>query len=56
MPSTARLSRAGRFPGFTLRWFSVAWHDPQVRQAFLLSVKVGLAATLIAMVLGTAVA
>ena len=43
-------------PGFTLRWFSVAWHDPQVRQAFLLSVKVGLAATLIAMVLGTAVA
>jgi putative spermidine/putrescine transport system permease protein len=43
-------------PGFTLRWFSVAWHDPQVRQAFLLSVKVGLAATLIAMVLGSAVA
>jgi putative spermidine/putrescine transport system permease protein len=43
-------------PGFTLRWFSVAWHDPQVRQAFLLSVKVGLAATLIALVLGTAVA
>jgi putative spermidine/putrescine transport system permease protein len=43
-------------PGFTLRWFSVAWHDPQVRQAFLLSIKVGLAATLIALVLGTAVA
>jgi putative spermidine/putrescine transport system permease protein len=43
-------------PGFTLRWFSVAWHDPDVRQAFLLSVKVGLAATVIAMVLGTAVA
>ena len=43
-------------PGFTLRWFSVAWHDPQVRQALLLSVKVGLAATLIALVLGTAVA
>jgi len=43
-------------PGFTLRWFSVAWHDPQVRQSFLLSVKVGLVATAIAMVLGTAVA
>jgi putative spermidine/putrescine transport system permease protein len=43
-------------PGFTLRWFSVAWHDPDVRQAFLLSVKVGLLATAIAMVLGTAVA
>ena len=42
--------------GFTLRWFSVAWHDPDVRQAFLLSVKVGLIATVIAMVLGTAVA
>src|SRR2546426_10758921 len=43
-------------PGFTLRWFSVAWHDPDVRQSFLLSVKVGLLATVIAMVLGTAVA
>jgi len=43
-------------PGFTLRWFAVAWHDPDVRQSFLLSVKVGLLATVIAMVLGTAVA
>lgn len=42
--------------GFTLRWFSVAWHDPDVRQAFLLSVKVGLIATVIAVALGTAVA
>jgi putative spermidine/putrescine transport system permease protein len=42
--------------GFTLRWFSVAWHDPDVRQAFLLSVKVGLIATAISMALGTAVA
>ena len=42
--------------GFTLRWFSVAWHDPDVRQAFLLSVKVGLIATVIAVVLGTTVA
>jgi putative spermidine/putrescine transport system permease protein len=42
--------------GFTLRWFSVAWNDPDVRQAFLLSVKVGLIATAIAVTLGTAVA
>jgi putative spermidine/putrescine transport system permease protein len=41
---------------FTLHWFSVAWHDPQVRNAFLLSVKVGLIATVAAVVLGSAVA
>jgi putative spermidine/putrescine transport system permease protein len=43
-------------PGLTLRWFSVAWHDPDVRQSFILSVKVGLLATAIALVLGSAVA
>jgi putative spermidine/putrescine transport system permease protein len=42
--------------GFTLRWFSVAWHDPQVRSAFLLSVKAALIATAAAVVLGSAVA
>jgi putative spermidine/putrescine transport system permease protein len=42
--------------GFSLHWFSVAWHDPQVRSAFLLSVKVGLIATLLALVLGSCVA
>jgi putative spermidine/putrescine transport system permease protein len=42
--------------GFTLHWFSVAWNDQQVRAAFLLSVKVGLVATGIAVVLGSAVA
>jgi putative spermidine/putrescine transport system permease protein len=41
---------------FTLHWFSVAWHDPQVRGAFLLSVRVGLVATVLAMLLGSAVA
>jgi putative spermidine/putrescine transport system permease protein len=41
---------------FTLHWFSVAWQDPQVRSAFLLSVKVGLIATIAAVVLGSAVA
>jgi putative spermidine/putrescine transport system permease protein len=42
--------------GFTLHWFTVAWHDQGVRSAFLLSVKVGLLATGIALALGTAVA
>ena len=42
--------------GLTLHWFSVAWHDEGARSAFLLSVKVGLLATGIALVLGSAVA
>jgi putative spermidine/putrescine transport system permease protein len=41
---------------FSVHWFSVAWHDPQVRSAFLLSVRVGLVATVLAMLLGSAVA
>jgi putative spermidine/putrescine transport system permease protein len=41
--------------GFTWHWFDVAWNDPAVRQAFLLSVKVGLLAAGIALVLGSAV-
>ena len=41
---------------FSLHWFSVAWHDPQVRSAFLLSVKVGIIATVLALLLGSAVA
>lgn len=40
----------------TLHWFSVAWHDPNVRSAFILSLKVGAVATAIALVLGTMVA
>ena len=42
--------------GLTFHWFSVAWHDSAVRAAFLLSVKVGALATVIALVLGSAVA
>jgi putative spermidine/putrescine transport system permease protein len=38
---------------WSTRWFGVAWHDDGVRSALWLSVKVGLAATLIALVLGT---
>src|SRR5215813_1536892 len=41
---------------FTLHWFSLAWHDPEVRAAFLLSVRVGLVATALALLLGSAVA
>jgi putative spermidine/putrescine transport system permease protein len=40
-------------PGFTLRWFRVAWHDPEVRAALRLSLECALAATGIALVLGT---
>jgi putative spermidine/putrescine transport system permease protein len=40
-------------PGWTTHWFSVAWHDPDVRSSLWLSVKVGLIATSIALVLGT---
>src|SRR5215471_2259420 len=41
---------------FTLHWFSLAWHDPEVRAAFWLSVRVGLIATVLALLLGSAVA
>jgi putative spermidine/putrescine transport system permease protein len=39
--------------GWTTHWFSVAWHDPDVRSALWLSVKVGLIATAIALMLGS---
>ena len=40
-------------PGFTLRWFRVAWNDAEARAALVLSLKAALAATGIALVLGT---
>ena len=40
-------------PGFTLRWFRVAWEDEEARAALLLSLKAALAATGVALVLGT---
>ena len=43
-------------PGFTTKWFRVAWHDPQVRDALLLSVRAALLATGVALVLGSAAA
>ena len=41
-------------PGLSLKWFGEAWQDESIRDAFLLSVKAGLGATAVAMVLGTA--
>jgi ABC-type spermidine/putrescine transport system permease subunit II len=41
---------------WTTHWFAVAFNDPAVRSALWLSVKAGLAATLIALILGTLVA
>jgi putative spermidine/putrescine transport system permease protein len=41
---------------FTLHWFNVAWHDEQVRNAFLLSVRVALVAMALAVILGSTVA
>src|SRR5262249_38761611 len=40
-------------PGFTTKWFSEAWHDPEVRDALWLSVRAGLFATALALVLGS---
>jgi putative spermidine/putrescine transport system permease protein len=41
---------------WTTHWFAVAFNDPAVRSALWLSVKAGLAATAIALILGTLVA
>ena len=40
-------------PGLSTRWFSSTWHNAEVRQALWLSLRAGLFATRIAMVLGT---
>ena len=40
-------------PGFTLKWFGVAWERSDVWEALGLSLKVALLSTLIALVLGT---
>jgi putative spermidine/putrescine transport system permease protein len=39
--------------GLTLKWFSVAWHDTDVRSSLVLSLKTGSLATAIALVLGS---
>jgi putative spermidine/putrescine transport system permease protein len=40
-------------PGWTTHWFTVAWHDSEVRSSLWLSVKVGLLATGFALFLGS---
>ena len=42
--------------GFSVKWFGEAWNNPEVHSAFVLSLKAGLGATAIALVLGTALA
>jgi putative spermidine/putrescine transport system permease protein len=43
-------------PGLSTKWLSVAWNDPQVHAALLLSLKAGAFATAVALVLGSAAA
>ena len=40
-------------PGFTTKWFSQAWNDEEVRTALWLSLRAGLLATAVALVLGS---
>jgi putative spermidine/putrescine transport system permease protein len=42
--------------GFSTKWFTSTWNDPDVRSALLLSVKTALAATGLALVLGSCAA
>jgi putative spermidine/putrescine transport system permease protein len=42
--------------GLSTKWFSVAWNDPQVRSALVLSLKAGAFSTGVALVLGSAAA
>ncbi|HYU64371.1 MAG TPA: ABC transporter permease [Verrucomicrobiae bacterium] len=43
-------------PGFTLKWFSSTWDDPDVRRALTLSLQAGLTSTALALVLGSCAA
>ena len=40
-------------PGYTLKWFAVTWHRPDVWEALGLSVRVAAISTVVALVLGT---
>jgi putative spermidine/putrescine transport system permease protein len=42
--------------GWTLHWFGEAWRDPEARSSLWLSIRVGLVATAVALVLGSAAA
>src|SRR3979411_2825900 len=43
-------------PGLTTKWFAATWDDPEIRTSLLLSVQAGLAATGLALVLGSCAA
>lgn len=43
-------------PGFSLRWFALAWEDREVAAALWLSLRAGALATLLAVLIGTAAA
>ena len=40
-------------PAFTTKWFSVAFHNPEIRDALLLSIEIALVSMVIALVLGS---
>jgi putative spermidine/putrescine transport system permease protein len=42
--------------GLTLKWFDATWNDPEVRTALGLSLRAGLSATVVALVLGSCAA
>ncbi|MEO8745054.1 MAG: ABC transporter permease [Candidatus Dormiibacterota bacterium] len=43
-------------PGLTLKWFSSTWNDPDVRSSLELSLRAGLTATALALLLGSSAA
>ena len=49
----ANISQTWPIESYTTKWFGVAWHNPDVRDALKLSVEAALGATAIALVLGT---
>src|SRR5689334_18203923 len=46
-------SQAWPLPGLSLRWFVATWNNQEVRTALITSVKAGLGATAIALILGS---
>ena len=47
------VAQAWPMPGLTTKWFSAAWHNEQVRDAFFTSIKAASGATLLALTLGS---
>jgi putative spermidine/putrescine transport system permease protein len=43
-------------PGLTTKWFTTTWNDPEVQTGFALSLRAGLTATALALVLGSCAA